>query len=138
MTRVRKWAMLRVPLQTHRQLQEIKRRAGMPMSEVVKRIVGHIYAGGPMQALTFFVIYLDGQAAFIVASKDAATAELGLRQQLLGSKPAPKEIKARALVEAPTDDVLRVGVAAILTQLTNLNAALGSFMPPPGHLKKLT
>lgn len=90
-----------------------------------------------MQALTFFVIYLDGAATFVVASKDAETAEMGLRQQLLGYKPAPKVIKARALAEAPTDDVLRIGIAAIMTQLTNLNAMLGS-LPPSGGLKKLT
>lgn len=132
-----KWTTLRVSKRTRKQLQDIRRRSGLSMAEVVERIVLHIHAGGPMQALTFFVVYLDGAPTFIVASKDAETAEMGLRQQLLGYKPAPKVIKALSVAEAPTDDVLRIGIAAIMTQLTNLNAMLGS-LPPSGGLRKLT
>ena len=134
MKRVRKWEMLRIPLQTHKELLAIKRRSGLSMSETVARLIHHVYAGGTMTgtALTFFIVYLDNVAMFIVASKDAQAAELGLRQQLLGMKPAPKEIKARTLAESPTDDVLKIGLAAIMTQLTNVQALLTT--PPPSML----
>lgn len=124
----RKWTTLRVKVETRKQLQKIKNRTGLSMAEVVHRVVLHTYAGDHMQghALAFFVVYLDGQATFVVASKDAQTAELGLRQQLLGMKPAPKEVKALSIAEAPSDDVLRIGIAAIMTQLTNLNAILAA------------
>ena len=124
MTPPRKWAFLRIPRQTHKLLLAAKARAKLPMSELVKRIVQFLYSGEPMQALTFFVLYVNNQATFIVASKDAETAELGFRQQMLGQTQKPTLVKAVALMEAKQEDVIRVGIAAIITLLTQTTTML--------------
>ena len=82
-----------------------------------------------MQALTFFIMYLDGKASFIVASKDAETAVTGFRAQMLGTGQKPTLVTALPLTEAPQEDVLRIGIAAIITQLTQTNAMLQAFVP---------
>jgi hypothetical protein len=132
MTRPRKWAFLRIPRQTHRLLLAAKARAGISMSELVKRIVQFIYSEEPMQALSFFVLYLNNQATFIIASKDAETAELGFRQQMLGQSPKPTLVKAVPIMEAKQEDVLRVGIAAIITQQTQTNAMLQAVLNAGG------
>jgi len=108
-----------------------KARAGISMSELVKRIVQFIYSEEPMQALSFFVLYLNNQATFIVASKDAETAELGFRQQMLG-QAKPSTVKAVPIMEAKQEDVLRVGIAAIITQQTQTNAMLQAVLNSGG------
>lgn len=123
--RPRKWKFLRIPAQTHKLLLRAKARAGISMSELVRRIVTFIFSEEPMQALTFFVLYLNGEATFIVASKDAETAEVGFRSQMLGHAKPGTTVKAVALTEAKQEDVLRIGIAAIMTLLTQTNALLG-------------
>jgi hypothetical protein len=109
-----------------------KARAGISMSELVKRIVQFIYSEEPMQALSFFVLYLNNQATYIIASKDAETAELGFRQQMLGQNPKPTLVKAVPIMEAKQEDVLRVGIAAIITQQTQTNAMLQAIVNAGG------
>lgn len=76
-----------------------------------------------MQALSFFVIYIDGQPMFVVAAPDAEKAEIGMRQERLGKTPF-KTIKAVPLLEAKQEDTMRVGMAAVLSQLTQVSAML--------------
>lgn len=120
----RKWKLQRISFKTHRMLKDMKAHTDVPMSEFIERIVDHIYGGGlmDMQALAFFVIYLDGKPAFIVAAKDAETAENGLRQNMLGQKIG--KVKAVSLFDADIDDAQRIGITAILSQLTQIGAML--------------
>lgn len=121
----RKWQMLRISLRTHQMLQDMKKHTDVPMLEFVERVVDHIYGGGimSMQALSFFVIYIDGQPMFVVAAPDAEKAEIGMRQERLGKTPF-KTIKAVPLLEAKSEDTMRVGMAAVLSQLTQVSAML--------------
>jgi hypothetical protein len=126
--KLRKWKFLRVPAQTHKLLQQAKARAGIPMSELVHRLITFLYSGAPMQALTFFLLYLNDEATFVVASKDAETAETGFRSQMLGHAKPGTTVKAVPITAAPQEDVLRIGVAAIMTQLTQTNALLQTLL----------
>lgn len=121
----RKWQMLRISLRTHQMLQDMKQHTDVPMLEFVERVVDHIYGGGvmAMQALSFFVLYIDGKPLFVVAAADAEKAEIGMRQERLGKEPF-KTVKAVALLEAKFEDVQRVGMAAVLSQLTQVSAML--------------
>lgn len=121
----KKWRLLRISWKTHDMLKALKARApNIPMLEFVEAVVSHIYGGGlvAMQALQFFLIYFDGQPMFIVAAKDVSAAEVGMRAQELGK--GIKKITARALSSAPMEDVQRLGIQAILSQLTQVSAAL--------------
>ena len=121
----RKWQMLRISLRTHQMLQDMKRHTDVPMLEFVERVVDHIYGGGimSMQALSFFVLYIDEKPMFVVAAPDAEKAEIGMRQERLGKTPF-KSIKAVPLLDAKDSDINRVGTAAILSQLTQISAML--------------
>jgi hypothetical protein len=121
----KKWRMLRISWRTHDMLKRLKAHAPrIPMLEFVESVVAHIYGGGivSMQALQFFLIYFDGRPMFVVAAKDAETAEMGMRSQELGK--GIKGIKARSLQDAPVEDVQRTALQAILSQLTQVSAAL--------------
>jgi hypothetical protein len=118
------WKVVRLPVRTHRLLKDLSAHTGVPMVEFMERVVDHIYGGGitAMQALTFFIMYLDDAPMFVVASPDAEKAEIGMKGELLGKNV--KKIKAVPLLSAPLDDVQRVGIAAILSQQTQTNTAL--------------
>ncbi len=121
----RKWQMLRISLRTHQMLQDMKKHTDVPMLEFVERVVDHIYGGGIMsvQALSFFIMYIDGKPMFVVAAQDAEKAEIGMRQERLGKTPF-KTIKAVPLLDAKIEDVHRVGITAVLSQLTQVSAML--------------
>lgn len=121
----RKWRILRISLRTHEMLRDMKAHMNVPMLEFVERVVDHIYGGGimSMQALSFFVMYIDGKPMFVVAAQDAEKAEIGMRQDRLGKTPF-KTIKAVPLMEASDSDINRVGTSAILSQLTQVSAML--------------
>lgn len=106
-------------------LEHMKAHTDVSMAEFIERVVAHIYGGGivSMQALTFFVMYIDGKPQFVVAAQDAEKAEIGMRQQQLGQKPF-KSIKAVPLLDADEKDLQRVGIAAILSQITQVSTML--------------
>jgi len=116
--------MLRISWKTHDMLKDMKKHSNVPMLEFVEAVVTHIYGGGvvSMQALTFFMMYLDGKPMFVVAAKDAEKAENGLRSAELGK--GIKTIRAVSLGEANLDDVQRLGTQAILSQLTQISTML--------------
>jgi aspartate/glutamate racemase len=119
-----KWRMLRISWKTHDMLKDMKRHSNVPMLEFVEAVVTHIYGGGvvSMQALTFYMMYLDNKPTFVVAAKDAETAENGLRSMELGK--GLKSVKAVSLADASLEDVQRLGTQAILSQLTQVSAML--------------
>lgn len=120
----KKWKLLRVSVRTYDMLKDMKKHADVPMSQFVEAVVAHIYGGGivSMQALQFFLIYFDGKPMFIVAAKDVETAETGMRAQELGK--GIKKISAVSLQTAPLEHVQRLGLQAVLSQLTQVGAAL--------------
>ena len=120
----KKWRMLRISWKTHDMLKDMKRHSNVPMLDFVEAVVAHIYGGGlvSMQALQFFLIYFDDRPMFVVAAKDADTAETGMRAQELGK--GVKKIRALSLQVASIEDVQRTAVQAILSQLTQIGAAL--------------
>lgn len=88
-----------------------------------------------MQALSFFLLYLDGQPTYTVAAKDKDAAETGMRQNLLGQ--GVKEIKAVPFAEADQADALRVGLCSVLTQLTQINGMMQMLLQQQGGTAKL-
>ncbi len=125
----RKWRILRVSLKTHEMLRDMKAHTNVSMVEFVERVVDHIYGGGivAMQALSFFVLYLNDEPSFVVAAQSADKAEMGMRQERLG-QTAFKSVKAVPLGEAKLEDVHRVGTMAILSQLTQISAMLQALL----------
>lgn len=128
----RKWRLLRVSMRTHEMLKNLKAHTDVPMLEFVERVVTYIYGGGLMslQALTFYLIYCDAKPTYIVAAKDAATAETGLRATLLGQ--GVKTIKAISVMEAEEHDLGRIGLTAVMSQLTQISAMLQMLLGQKG------
>jgi hypothetical protein len=131
--KLKKWELLRVPGTTKRLLLKVSQRTKVPMTEIIERVVNLIYGRksmSTMQALSFFLLYLDGKPTYTVAAKDKESAETGMRQQLLGQDI--KEVKAVPFTEANEADVLRIGLCSVLTQMTQINALLQMLLEAKG------
>lgn len=121
---VRRWWFLRLSMRIHATMHRLRTSTGRSMAELVETAVEFTFnpkRRRRMEAMRFYVLFLDEKPAVIVAARDAATAEQGYRQNFLGSG---QTVKATDLMDTPGDVVARIGTAAILTQLTQVNALI--------------
>jgi len=122
--------MLRVQRATHARVAVYADRLGCPMAQVIEDAVdvyGRLQEKGLRmhEKLTFYVIYVDAKPLYIVGAVSADAAVQGFRENMLG-KVQFTQLQAVEATEAPFEDMARMTLLAVLTQVSQFNQALAA------------
>lgn len=77
------------------------------------------------------ILYIDGKPCILAGGPAGATHERVLEQfrtAMLGNLPEGTVLDAKDLYEAPIDDVLRVGVIAIMQAMTAMHQTIAELV----------
>jgi hypothetical protein len=83
-----------------------------------------------VQPVQWWVIYVNGTPAMLLSTDMGATPEKvdeGIRSMMLGVYPEGTTLTMKTVHEAPAEDVMRVGVLAIMGMLQSM---MGAAMSP--------
>ncbi len=90
---------------------------------------------GAIAATQWWIIYVNDTPCLLSAGDTKERVIEGLRAMLLGATQEDTKFEAKSIYEAPTEDVIRVGVIALMTLMTSLAELIAGGRAGPGGLR---